>query len=210
MRHARRWWMNGTRSDLLRTSSGLWRRLIVFIRDGKKILGSIILVTICCDTFVTQEANIHFSSGFENLLKFTSHRWYRHLRGCCLFSFCNKANCAFKTPTNASPAPNFCSNLGISAFSKSISETIDLLLNIDYWIPSLTRWNLTISFAIKSNLVFMGFLRAWSSWFEVDSRCYQHSRAHRQLDNGLMCCCRRKKSLGTYYTIANHAGYLAS
>ena len=87
-----------------------------------------------------------------NLLKFTSHRWYRSFRGCCLLSFCNKANCAFKTPTNGAPAPNFCSNLGISALSKSISETIDLLLTIDYWIPSLTLRNLTISVANKSNI----------------------------------------------------------
>ena len=40
----------------------------------RKNSDSPLLVTICCDTSFIQEANIHFSSGFENLLKFTSHR----------------------------------------------------------------------------------------------------------------------------------------
>ena len=137
MRPVWRWWMNGTRSGLLRTQSGLWSRLIVPIRDGKQILGSIFLVAICCYTFVTQEANIHFSSRFENLLKFTSHRWYRALGGCCLFSFCNKANCAFKTPTNASPAPNFCSNLGISRPQQVNFWNHWFSPLIDYEIPPL-------------------------------------------------------------------------
>ena len=152
MRHARRWWMNGTRSGLLRTPSGLWSRLIVFIRDGKQILGSIILATICCDTSLIQEANIHFSSGFENLLKFTSHRWYSPFRGACLLSFCNKANCAFKTPTNASPAPNFCSSLvypsSASLFLKSLIFTSHWL-----WINTFYKKTPTKCAAIKSNVL---------------------------------------------------------
>jgi len=75
------------------------------------------------------------------------------LCGCCSALFCKEANCAFKTMTNGLSTPNFFYSLGMSSLSKSISETIALLLILDYWIPPLTSLKLTISAANKSNFL---------------------------------------------------------